>query len=1180
MKKLVAILKNRWVVSLLGLLAVSILVWFVGPLIGIAGSIPLAGEVARLVTILVIAVIWGLNNMRIQMQVNRMNQQMASGMAEPVIDTAGAASAEQSAEEIAQLKERFDEALKILRKTAGKSGTAGIYDLPWYIIIGPPGCGKTTALVNSGLNFPLAERFGREALRGVGGTRNCDWWFTDEAVLLDTAGRYVTQDSQADVDSAAWTGFLALLKKHRRRRPINGALVAISLSDLLLQNEAERAQHIRAIRQRLQELNTVLGIRYPVYVMLTKCDLIAGFMEFFDDLGKDERDQVWGITFPVERQAEAGTSVERLDQEMELLMERINQRVLWRMNQERDPQRRARIFGFPQQLASIREVGTRFLADIFRPSRFEEPALLRGVYFTSGTQEGTPIDRVMGSLVRTFGIGAQALPPHMGQGRSYFLTRLLRDVVFHEADLAGSNRRLELQRAWLQKAAYAGAVGVTILAVLAWTTSFTRNQVHVSRFKDRVNDYLQVRAEKSGDPLDFEAILPRLNAMRAVTRVYDDFRDGVPFLMGMGLYQGDSLSEAGERAYRTELDHVLLPAIRNRLERHLESGIGDPDFQYEALKTYLMLGDRTHLDPELLSLWMDLDWQNTFAGAPDKHGDLNNHLKSMLALGYDPVPLDKEIIQSARTGLSQVPLAQLIYGRTKRDYLVSDKNPFRVSDVIGVAGNKVFERASGEPLTDGISGLFTYSGYHDFFRKQVDTIARQTSEENWVLDPERKHLTDPEVKRLQQDMQQLYFADYVSTWRKLLYDLQIKGFRNIRQAAEVLEILSGPVSPMRSLLLAVERNTDLDKSTGLLAKVQSKAGEVASTKSRLSRFLQSAADSEAMPERTDPAAVVHQQFESLDALVEAPDGGTAPIEQLITLLSQLYGQMDAMGAGMGTDVLSMAQGAGGESIRRIQVEAARQPEPVKSWLQQIANNSRSVTMGGARARINDEWQSMAGPACSKALTGRYPFSRDSNVEMTLADFGRLFAPGGLIESFFNNNLRSFVDASHSSWRWKPVGNATLGISKGVLRQFQRADLIKKTFFQDGGSNPSVSFGLKPVYLDANVQSFQLDLEGQLFRYRHGPARLQQARWPAPDSTSQVRIIFEDTGGAQVTRTREGPWAWFRILDQAQLESITSDKIRVTFDVSGRKSTWEIQARSVVNPFMIKQLQNFRCPGSL
>jgi type VI secretion system protein ImpL len=199
---------------------------------------------------------------------------------------------------------------------------------------------------------------------------------------------------------------------------------------------------------------------------------------------------------------------------------------------------------------------------------------------------------------------------------------LLKDVVFQEADLAGSNRRLEVQRAWLQKAAYAGAVGVTILAVLAWTTSFTRNQVHVSRFKDRVEDYRQLSALKLNDPAGFDELLPRLEAMREVTDVYDDFGDGTPFLMGMGLYQGASLTAAGNDAYRRELDNILLLAIRNQLEQHLESGVGDPDFQYEGLKTYLMLGDKEHLDPELLALWMDLDWRNTFAEAPDKHGQL------------------------------------------------------------------------------------------------------------------------------------------------------------------------------------------------------------------------------------------------------------------------------------------------------------------------------------------------------------------------------------------------------------------------------------------------------------------------------------------------------------------------------------------------------------------------------
>ena len=97
--------------------------------------------------------------------------------------------------------------------------------MPWYVIIGPPAAGKTTALRQSGLDFPFDLT---DDLQGVGGTRNCDWFFTEDAVLIDTAGRYVLQESQPEVDAAEWLGFLDLLKKHRGRRALNGVIVALS----------------------------------------------------------------------------------------------------------------------------------------------------------------------------------------------------------------------------------------------------------------------------------------------------------------------------------------------------------------------------------------------------------------------------------------------------------------------------------------------------------------------------------------------------------------------------------------------------------------------------------------------------------------------------------------------------------------------------------------------------------------------------------------------------------------------------------------------------------------------------------------------------------------------------------------------------------------------------------------
>src|SRR6185503_15848276 len=249
MATLKAFFRNPLVGAILGLTAIALLVWFVGPLIAVAGYEPLFSTTARLVLILLIVVLWGANHARKRVAERRANAEIAKGLstADPA-EQASAAPTAAREDEVAVLRQRFTEALELLKKSRKAKGGAGLYSLPWYVIIGPPGAGKTTALKNSGLRFPLADRFGNEALRGVGGTRNCDWWFTDDAILLDTAGRYLTQDSDPHADSAAWSGFLALLKKFRARRPLNGVLVAISLSDLLVQTPAERAGHIRAVR--------------------------------------------------------------------------------------------------------------------------------------------------------------------------------------------------------------------------------------------------------------------------------------------------------------------------------------------------------------------------------------------------------------------------------------------------------------------------------------------------------------------------------------------------------------------------------------------------------------------------------------------------------------------------------------------------------------------------------------------------------------------------------------------------------------------------------------------------------------------------------------------------------------------------------------------------------------------
>ncbi len=298
MGKLLALFKSGLFITVIGLLLLALLIWFGGPYLGFGESQPLASPVARLLLIVVIVAIWAIwlqiQHMRVRSKTNQMAGELGGQN-----ESADGGRDDRSANERAQLQGRFQEAVDTLRKN--RSGGTNLYALPWYVVIGPPGSGKSTLLQNSGLNFPLSSKFGKEAIRGVGGTRNCDWWFTDEAVFLDTAGRYTTQDSDRGADASAWEEFLNLLRKYRKRRPINGVIVAMSLSDLLTLDANGRQQHILAVRQRLEELAKHLHIGVPAYLVFTKCDLVAGFTEFFDDLNPELRSQVWGMSFPVDK---------------------------------------------------------------------------------------------------------------------------------------------------------------------------------------------------------------------------------------------------------------------------------------------------------------------------------------------------------------------------------------------------------------------------------------------------------------------------------------------------------------------------------------------------------------------------------------------------------------------------------------------------------------------------------------------------------------------------------------------------------------------------------------------------------------------------------------------------------------------------------------------------------------
>jgi type VI secretion system protein ImpL len=391
----------------------------------------------------------------------------------------------------------------------------------------------------------------------VGGTRNCDWWFTDEAVLVDTAGRYTTQDSDQHADAAAWHGFLGLLKRHRPTQPLNGVIVTVSIADLLHWNKEQLAKYAAHVRLRILELYAQLGVRIPLYVLVTKADLLAGFTEYFGGLDAEGRAQVWGTTFDHAPQPpEPRALLDGFDEELARLERRLYDGLLSRLQDERDLQRRAAVYRFPQQFRSASPLISAFVDATFGSGWKAERPLLRGVYLTSGTQEGSPIDRVLGTLARSFNLENKVQPPAAAAGKSYFLRRLLKEVIFPEAGLAGTDRARERRRRSLRVAAYASMAAVTVALALAWTASFFSNGSLIASAEAaaaQAKGALDGLPPRAGDEARLVAALSRLRELQQPT--------GEGMLLHLGFYQGDKLRAQAERAYRNALRDGLLPHL-------------------------------------------------------------------------------------------------------------------------------------------------------------------------------------------------------------------------------------------------------------------------------------------------------------------------------------------------------------------------------------------------------------------------------------------------------------------------------------------------------------------------------------------------------------------------------------------------------------------------------------------
>ncbi|MWL87322.1 type VI secretion system membrane subunit TssM [Cupriavidus sp. SW-Y-13] len=1218
----------RWSIALIAVGALCVLIWYAGPLLAFDSVHPLSSETVRVV--IIAALIFVVVSYEVYQFLRR---SQADGSSLDKILNFGAKRPELvGKEDIAKVRIVVCEALNQLKSMRTHRGLARLfegqrylYELPWYMTVGAPGVGKTTALLNAGMQFPLPEQMSKAA-RTLRGTVNTDWWFTNEAILIDTAGRYTTHERDAKVDSAEWTGLLGMLRKHRSRAPINGVIVAISVQALLTQTHQERALEAANLRARLGDLRRDLGIQFPIYVLVTKMDLLSGFEEYFQYLGSEGRAQPWGFTLPYRnRPRKRGEVVVPLDQrcrhEMALLVKRLQSGLDARLYEEYDTNRRKALFGLPQEVTCLTEPLVDMLSQVFLGSRFDDTErthMLRGVYFTSAAQTEGSVVADHGTLLRRLdrdqsstGDDPDYLPSALGESagyaappiatgsRSFFLQDVIKGIIVPEAHLVKPNLRWEMRFRLLRILGHGLALVFFLWLAGSLYASFKNNRDYLDLVQDKARMltstvtgyYREPQPQATPEVLTAAKDLPTHLGLNLLAPSLD---------WRYGLYAAPQILDAATLTHAKLEDNLLVPILVRRIESVLGEAVGRQDAKhtYDTLRIYLMLHDKEKYEASDVRNWVQDDWTN--GSGADAFGDrvvILDHMNALLD-GRRPVqsPYAKNeaLIRAARDFLDSSTSVERLYDRAKSAMLGDAPQDFTLVRAVGPQAGTVFTRASGEPLERGIPGLFTYAGYHELFNSRLPEFVGEAQRMDiWVMG--RSQSIGAQKKRLEsvagklaindpltREIRRLYLNEYAQLWTEFLSDIRTVTGNNLAFDLEIVRTFAAPDSPLARLGRATVHETTLSKPTDdeeksladkALAVLDKKTERLAGLKVR----------AEARQERE----LVDSRFAALREVVTGHAdatpasattiAGKAQLDSIAGLVNAYYTSLVVANNALNTRNLPPSGDAGAQ----LRMEADKLPAPFKTVLADlVVQGARDVNKGIGDILVA-QMDAVIGESCRSAIDGKYPFSVNSMHDVDPEDFARIFATGGVLDDFFQKVLLPHVDMTVSPWRYKLTAPDVPPVAGPSLVPFQRARDIREVFFREpGGKKMAWKVDIKVVELDPEIMELNMDFDGQSQRYVHGPVIPLKITWPGPRGGQGAGIVANprvrpDTS----TLSADGPWALLRVIAKGRLAgSASASHFVAEYDFDGRKAKLDINTGSLTNPWTTGMLQSFQCPG--
>ena len=1042
------------------------------------------------------------------------------------------------------------------------------YKLPWYLVCGAQGCGKTTFINGSGLRIPsiTMEDKNIELFEGS------KILISDNAIFIDSSGPFIEPEKLP-----LWEFFLSRLRRFRPVQPINGVILVLDVEIFKQSNQSRISALALEIRDHLLQLQNSIGITPPVYLVFTKIDQLVGFKSFFKGSPPIPTNQVFGLTLPLSKEDDHKLDISflnKFDTEYDNLIHWQLPRMLERTNQELLPKVRYESFIFLTEMMGLKNNIAYLLEKAFSPSEVDDTILFRGIYFVNGLPltitTSTQIDY---DLIKNSEIDIYS------RQSGLFIKDFIEKLILNESGLVGFNEKARRFLARVKVTAFSLML-LILLSMITWLLiSYTNNNSLINRFSSAITEstsqldnYIKKISDK-GSIGQIAWTLPFLQSLENIPTGWGDTTPKTPLSERAGLSQRNLLSQAAISAYTISLRRLLLPRLYYMLEEKLTDPQTSESDLYDNLMVYLMFSGSHSIDNKIAievikrdfnSLYSTVDFiiiRNQFA----------HHVHNLVELGFDPLQKDYEIISSVRNKLKNYSPAQRGFNLLSQLPEIKDLPQFRSQDALGPLGNLAIKRRSGDSLYFYTPGIYTASGFSSVVLAMIPRVAEIIAQEDWVLfnSSENSYKIKNERKlKLASDIRSIYVKNYIENWDNILNDIDFVSFADFKQEIDLLQSLIGPPSPLESLLTAIakETTTVLEQN-----KNTDKSKEPEKTTQELSNANQF--------DNLEARSYINDHYANLHSFVSGTPSGLSELLKGLTTVKSLIGPIVASRSMLSAETGKITANTPLEqAVEQLQGLAVRSPASIEDAINTIVRQTTILLETATRGDVESEWKENIYKFCQRSVNNRFPFSNNKE-EVTLSDFVRIFGPDGMIDQFFDRYIKSYVDNSASPWKLLVDTNTKLQISPQALHFFEQAAWIKKVFFPASSKEPRISFGLMPSDLDIKAKGVTIDIGGQSLSYAYGSQQTQTILWP--NGNNNVRVNFASTDTNQTkSLSLDGPWALFRLFQTQKIARLSPTRFELDISFSGRYASFIIEAATVDNPFYSNLFRGFRCLPSL